>query len=312
MSDVRIETLDIERFSTNTFEQNLRDIHEVYAQFAQLGLATVSSSRINTYRGAFESLKRAKEQGRLNLPLAVQVLHTLVEFAQLKTIVKAAVASLDRAAWDKQLRRLISGAGSPTPKSKHSPAHDFQFESYVAAVVELSGFSIRFAEPDVVVQNGANSFGIAAKRPSSKRKIEKHCRKAANQISRSGLPGIVALDVSSALYPDQCVNTNDLAGALTFVQVAANDFVSKNYHMLRDACIDDGVLGILVCLQLPMLNFGHPVAPQLGTTVRWLLVPCCDPGDERLRWILRFAEQCELGLFGPRDDPGESTKMALW
>lgn len=300
MSGTSIETVDIERATTSSFEDDLREIQEVYAQFSRLGVSTVPSSRINAYRDAFESLKRAKDERRLDHPLAVRVLQTLMEFAQLKTIIKAAMASPNRAAWEEQLRKLVSGPSAHVAGSKHSPAHNFQFESFVAAVCELSGYEIGFAEPDVVVRDDSCAFGIAAKRPSSKRRIEKNCRKAANQIIRSGLPGLIALDITPSVYPDQCINTNDLAGATLFVQSAVNNFTADNHRMFCDVCSDDAVIGVLVCLHLPVLNFGHPEGPQLAKAIRWLLVPCCDPDDERLRWIYKFAEKCELGLFGPR------------
>jgi hypothetical protein len=312
MNSSSIETLDIERFTYNSFDENLREIQEVYKQFGRLGIPTVPSSRINSYRAAFESLKRAEEEKRRpELSLAEMMLHATVELAQLKTIIKAATAATERAIWDEQLRRLVSGMSIPTPGSKHSPAHDFQFETYIAAVAELSGYKVSFAEPDVVVRKGTRIFGIAAKRPRSKRRIEKNCRKAANQIRQSGLPGIVALDVSFALYPNQCVNTNDLSGGLRFVQAAVNNFVKSYYHDLADACRDAGALGVLACLQLPVLNYGHDPTPQLASVVRWLLAPYCEPDDERLRWIIEFAGDCELGLFGPRSKPEDFNLVSI-
>jgi hypothetical protein len=188
----------------------------------------------------------------------------------------------------------------PSDGPQQSSARDFQFESFVAAVAELSGYRIRFDEPDMVVQNDICTFGIAAKRPRSSRTIEKNCRKAVRQIQQSGIPGIVALDVSLALYPKKCINTNALAGALTSVEVAVNRFVTERYNMLYDICAGDHVLGVLASLHLPVLNFGHAVGPQLATAIRWTVVPFCAPSDKRLGWILQFAQVSELGLFGPR------------
>jgi hypothetical protein len=301
MNQIHISTIDVERFTENTFDDNLREMQDVYTQFEQLGIPTVPSSRINSYRRAFESLRCAvDDERRPDLSLAELMLHTTVELAQLKTIIKAAITSLDRTAWEAQLRRLISGANIPTVGSKHSPAHDFQFESFIAAVSELSGYKVSFSEPDVVVGTDNCTFGIAVKRPHSLRRIQKNCRKAASQIRQSGLPGIIAIDVSFALYPNQCINTNDLTGSLVFVQAAVNNFVANYSDTFYDACRNDRVLGVLVCLQLPVLNFGHATAPQLATAVRWLLAPYCEHGDERLKWIVEFAADCELGLFGPR------------
>lgn len=308
MSQSYIETFNIERITTDTWTNNLREMQDIYAQFEQLGRSTVPSSRINSYRDAIESLMRAdKENRRPSLSLAELMLHTTVEFAQLKTIIKATNTSPERASWDDRLRTLISGTNIPSPESKHSPTRDFQFESFVAAVAELSGYKVRFAEPDVIVQTDGYAFGIAAKRPRSIRGIEKNVKKAASQILQSGLPGIIALDMSFALYPNQCINTNDLIGGLIFVQKAANDFVDKYSEKFRKICRDDNVLGVLVSLQMPVLNYGHDDGPQLATAVRWTLAPYCEANEGRLKWIFEFARRCELGLLGPRSQSEEPT-----
>lgn len=106
------------------------------------------------------------------------------------------------------------------------------------------------------------------------------------------------------LYPNQCVNTNDLTGALAFAQAAVNNFAAACYGMLRDACTNDAVIGALVCLQLPDLNYRHQDGPQLGSVVRWLVTTFYEPGDARLTWILKFAGRYELGMFGPRSLAG--------
>lgn len=274
-------------------------IQDVYAQFETLGIPTVGSSRIKAYRDVFISLDRARQRkGQLTQKLAEKVLHTIVEFAQLQTILKAARTSNEQESWQCQLRKLISGPGFSTKESKHSAARDFQFECLVAAISELSTYFIQFNEPDVLVKKNNKVFGIAAKRIQSLRKVEANCRKGAQQVIKSGIPGVIALDLSFALYPNQCINTNALEGALRFVEIAANKFVADHYKKLETLCRDQMVLGVLVNLQLPVLNFGHEAGPQLATAVRWTLVPFCSSGDERLGWILQFADSCRLGILG--------------
>ena len=154
------------------------------------------------------------------------MLHSTVEFAQLKTIVRAAASSSDREAWDCQLRRLISGMSIPLPgpNTARCPAHDFQFETYVAAIAELSGYNVSFAKPDVMVRRGGHTLGIAEKRARSMKRIEKNCQKATDQICQSGMEGVFALDISFALYPNQCVNTNDLLGAAADLSIVTYNF----------------------------------------------------------------------------------------
>lgn len=294
-----IKTLDFEVFSTRMWDDNLRTIDDIYSQFEALGIPTIGSSRIKAYRDVFISLDEAKNHKRqFAQSLAEKVLHTFVEFGQLQTILKAVRISTQQEAWRSQLRKLISGSGFPTPESKHSAARDFQFECFVAAVSELSGYSIRFNEPDVLVERDNHLFGIAAKRITSPRKIESNCRKAVRQILQSRLPGIVALDISYALYPNQCINTNDLQGGLRFVEGATNTFIVTYHKKLEAICREQLVLGVLAHLQLPVLNFGHEEGPQLASAIRWTIDPFCSHDGQQLRWILQFAQDCQSGLLG--------------
>jgi hypothetical protein len=294
-----IKTLDFEVYSTRMWADNLRAIDDIYNQFEALGVPTVGSSRIRAYRDVLISLDEAKNHRRqFTQSLAEKALHTFAEFGQLQTILKAARISTQQGVWQSQLRKLVSGPGFPRPESKHSAARDFQFECFVAAVSELSGYSIRFNEPDVLVERDNHLFGIAVKRITSPRKIESNCRKGVRQILKSGFPGIIALDISYALYPHQCINTNDLQGALRFVEGATNTFIATYHKRLEAMCREPHVLGVLAHLQLPVLNFGHAEGPQLASAIRWTIDPFCSQKDQPLRWILQFAQDCQSRLLG--------------
>jgi hypothetical protein len=303
-----IQSTNIHRFPLQEWDVNFRQMNELYADFDALGLATLGSSRIRAYRNAFQWLEsiRGKDKEHFKLANAERVLHTMVEFHQLRTIVAAARSSKDDATWRAQLERLISGLPFPKDASEQSAARDFQFESYIGAVCELSGYRVRFEEPDVLVQDGARLFGLAAKRPRNPRKAEANCRKAVRQIGRSGHPGLVALDLSSALYPNKCINTNDLRSATAFVEAATRRFADANLRWLSAVCRSNNSFGALLTIHLPVINFGHPRAPQLATATRWDVVILCNSDDPRFQWGFDFARRCELGLFGPRS----STEMS--
>jgi hypothetical protein len=296
-----VSKFDIERCNFDTWDANLRDIGEIYAEFSTLGISTVPASRINAYRDAFQSLMNAAGQNRkLDLSLAVRVLNGLVEFHQLRTILKAAQASSNEKEWKIRLRQLVSGAELVAKDTHLGSSRDFQFESFVGAVCELSGYAVRFDEPDIVVTNAGHAFGIAAKRPRNERKIERNCRKAAGQIRKSRLPGLIAIDLSFALHPDQCINTNDLRGGQVFVQEVANRFVHGNYNRLRDLCSDPDVLGVLFHAHMPVISFGNSDGPQLATAIRWTVAPFCEPNTDGFIWATAFCSKCEIGLFGHR------------
>jgi hypothetical protein len=301
MNTVRFVTADFKRAPLRGWDESFRLVDELYSEFQALGIATLGSSRIRAYRDAFLALKAASEQkDRLQQGAAEKILQTLVEFQRLRTIIKAVRSSAQRGVWQERLRPLVSGSAFPAQESDSSPARDYQFESYIAAVSELSGYRITFDEPDVIVEGGGHRFGIAAKRPRSSRAIKKNCRKAVHQIEVSGIPGMVALDLSTALYSNACINANDMAGVALFVETAANRFLADNYEGLKSLCHENLVFAVLVSVQLPALSFGHPLGTQVITGTRWAAAPMCDSLDDRRSWIFEFVRKCELGLFGPR------------
>ena len=305
-----ISRFDIQRCNLNTWDANLRDIREIYVGFEALGIPTVNASRIGAYRDAFQSFSDAhQEQRKLDLSLAIRILNTMVEFRQLQTILRAATASQNRDMWRERLRQLISGAEFSTHESNTASPRDFQFESYIGAVCELSGYSVRFDEPDIVVTDNFQVFGIAAKRPRNERKLQANCKKAVRQIRNSGISGLIAIDLSFALQADQCINTIDLRGATLFVEEIANGFIRDNHTRLQDICRDKCVLGALIHVQMPVINFGHPDGPQLATAIRWTVAPFTESQVEGFFWATEFSRRCDLGLFGPR--PPEDNQVDI-
>ncbi len=292
---------DIVRRVSTTWETDLDEMRAIYAAFEALGISTVKSSRIKAYHDAFHSLlDAARNQRHLDLNLATRVLNTMVEFRQLQTILKAATASRHCEMWTPRLCQLISGSEFSTRESNSASARDFQFESFIGAVCELSGYAVHFDEPDIILSDNAEVFGIAAKRPRNRRQIEKNCKKAVRQIRRSGVPGLIALDLSFALQANQCVNTNDLLGAKVLVEEIVNGFIHENNARLRQICREECVLGVLAHLQMPVINFGHQDGPQVATAIRWTVAPFTDPQLDGFLWANEFNRKCEIGLFGPR------------
>jgi len=290
---------DIERWNLSPWDETLRQIDSIYAEFESLGIPTVPSSRINAYRHAFQTLwDRAQAKEFLDLSLAVRVLNTLVEFHQLKTILGATKTSKNPDAWQDRLRTLVSGAEFSTGESNAASARDLQFESFVGAVCELSGYSVEFGEPDLVLSDDSQVFVIAAKRPRNYARCEKNFKKGVRQINGSGKPGMVAVDLSFALQADQCINTNDLRGGQVFVEEVANNFARMHQARLRNLSKGGNILGALLHVQMPVINYGHPTGPQLGIATRWTIVPLTDDENYGFLWVSEFCRKTEVGLLG--------------
>ncbi len=82
-----------------------------------------------------------------------------------------------------------------------TPGRDIQFELYIASVCARAGLRPILDEPDIVCNNSRPQLGIAAKRLKSRGQFEKRFRKACDQIEGTGIPGLIAMDLSLVLNP---------------------------------------------------------------------------------------------------------------
>jgi hypothetical protein len=108
---------------------------------------------------------------------------------------------------DPDFRRLaektVKDSALPEADWQHSEGRDAQFELFVAAVCQSAGLvPVTLEEPDVRCTFKGETFGIAAKRIKSIDQLEKHLKKAAEQIQKSELLGFIALDTCIGLNPE--------------------------------------------------------------------------------------------------------------
>jgi hypothetical protein len=92
-------------------------------------------------------------------------------------------------------------SGSHLPQEADTKARDKQFELYITitALFANSGFPVSLCEPDVQFEHEGKSYGIAAKRISSKRKLAKRVREGTKQLEKSGLRGLLAISADRLL-----------------------------------------------------------------------------------------------------------------
>jgi hypothetical protein len=196
------------------------------------------------------------------------------------------------------LRTLLSGSHPDIP-SKSSTAWDFQFEAYVAAVAQLSGYQIDFAEPDIIIHDGATRLGIAAKRPRGQNGVRRNLEKAVKQINKSGLDGLIALDCSFIVADGRSLTATTLQNAALAAKTLVQEFVERNVTNIRTISFGQNVIGIIFTLHMPatLVDEEWKRATQMVSAYRWTVLPVIDSNDVRLKTVLNFTEQCQRGLF---------------
>jgi len=101
-----------------------------------------------------------------------------------------------------------------------------QFELSLAAHLVMGGISLRLDEPDIVIQDGDLTIGIAAKRLVSQAKYQRRVSDAEKQIRRSGLPGVIAIGIDAYVNQFDLVNVGHDAQIQRF-RLQVPDLLSK-------------------------------------------------------------------------------------
>jgi hypothetical protein len=101
-----------------------------------------------------------------------------------------------------RLRLLVGDSVLPQDDPINSPGRDAGFELYAGAICSAAQFlPVIWEEPDVTCVLNGVKYGFPAKRIKSLRSLEQRIRDAVRQIRRSGLPGVIVLDVGVAFNP---------------------------------------------------------------------------------------------------------------
>ncbi len=102
------------------------------------------------------------------------------------------------------LRKLTDDTVLPQENREQSTGRDTQFELFVGAICQAAGFNpVEYPDPpDVTCCVEGTLIGVEAKRIKSETQTKKRIPKAAKQIEQSSLSGIIALDTSVALNPN--------------------------------------------------------------------------------------------------------------
>jgi hypothetical protein len=279
-----------------------RSVDRAYELFQELDVPTLGGSRIAEYRRLFNDyMAVGYDPVKMGLKRYTRLLHAVVEVDQLVLIASAARERPN--AWRGRLTSLISGPAFPLEAKRETVARDTQYECFIGAAAQLGGYDVRFQEPDVMVGRDGLIVGIAAKRPRHSSTVLKNCRRASRQIREVGLGGIVALDLSLAVFADFCVNTNDPLGAKEAVARTLWRFVESRADKLRLECRDAPVVGLLLTAYAPALVYHEDKPPTLYSTKVWLAVQIARAGPENFRWFNEFVNYAHAAAF-PSTEPG--------
>jgi hypothetical protein len=147
------------------------------------------------------------------------------------------------------VKRLIHDAVVPQDETDNStPGRDAQFELYIAACCQKAGFEpVAYEEPDVTCLVDGRRFCIAAKRVKCVRQASKRINAAARQIEKSGIPGIIVLDMAIAWNPKNVPMISPLWNQMFdhICDLRCQDFFDKRRDLIIEHGMGKGVVGVV-------------------------------------------------------------------
>jgi hypothetical protein len=277
------------------YEKIIKDAKRIEERLAQSGASPALNSRISQYRKIIESFLDIATGRQRQTHMDWCLLHQAIfEVGQIETIVEEFLKPPVSPEWRSRVLELISGRSLPQTEKEQSKARDIQFELFVAARCQASGYLVEPKEPDILVRDECGDFGIAAKRPKSPKTLERHIRKGSHQIDGSGLPGIVAIDLSLIHNPENKILLFDKQGDdIEIVQRIADRFVQLNSHRIRSMVKLPIVFGVVVCMA--SLSFVSKTL-QFASATRWTIANLCEMSDPHYQQLRKFAVRFAAGI----------------
>jgi len=177
----------------------------VLGQFSRFGVAIPEQSRIKSmYKSVCNDDGSSRGWIPESEPDFAIAREALRDFRQLEFFLN----QIDNDAQDAQrveylqlLNRIAGDSDSVLPQDddQNSPSRDAQAEAFVFAVFQNASLTPSFAEPDITCSVGVTTFGVAIKRIKNLSKLKTRVARAAGQIHKSGLPGIICVEVTLAV-----------------------------------------------------------------------------------------------------------------
>jgi hypothetical protein len=181
-----------------------------------------------------------------------------------------------------KLQTMMSG---PTTGDGRNPLpRNTQFELFVAAMLVLGSLEVKSGEPDLRLLYGRELIGVAVKRlvSLSEDQVDRNFRDAISQIERSGLRGVIAVNVDSRFTGAVSHLTDD--ERITAFEESFNS-VGRIFEPYREP--NPNVLGYLAFGYLSewVSDAGNGNRPGLftHTPFRWFSWPNTDSETELAR-----------------------------
>jgi hypothetical protein len=242
-------------------------------RFETAGVRIPQHGRLREYAKQFEHAVRAietKQAGRLNL----EYLHrALLDVSDLSLIAEQFATATPVKGFHYAAERAMKGGKLLADEKNHSPGRDFQFELFIGAIFKRGGYDVWFDEPDVIVRGDFGDVVIAAKRPRSADNLPALFEDADDQIDRSGMLGLIAVDISFLIMPND-LHLPAAADAVRLLNAAVDAFAMDTRDNAHRLVRSPSTVGYISYASMLVVDYERPqlVVPRACTFGRFIAV----------------------------------------
>jgi|GEM_PF-5601334 len=252
----------------------------------KLGLSPNQSSRFALHRGRLESLLnlygKSVKAPTLSLRRYQQAIYDFC-------VLDMAMSRLGPA-WKPHVEKVLGGNDLPW-RDKNDIARNSEFELYLAAVLRRAGFKVWPCEPDVLFEAHGWRLCVAAKRLRSRAKFRERVRDGVCQITRSKVPGFVAVDASvTCLSRDEYAQGKDPHIVSRYVHAALNDLSTELLGVEEFRQPSPFVLGVMLTAFVPTFLIDGSDS-TFSTVGERMWITTAEKTNPRAKQINRIARQ---------------------
>lgn len=172
----------------------------VIDRFKSFGIEVSENSRfIQMYKSVCKEDGNSRGFIREDDPNFDIALEALRDFSQLEFFFDQIANDAQKANYVSKLKQIVKDSVLPQDDEIESRGRNAQAEAFVFAVCRDAGMNPLFEEPDVTCQVKGRRYGVAVKRIKNLSKIKTRLVDGESQIHKSGLLGIIFVEVTIAV-----------------------------------------------------------------------------------------------------------------
>lgn len=187
---------------------------------------------------------------------------------------------------NKDLKHVLGGCRL-SHADKNFTARNYQYQLFLGALFEESGFHVSYKEPDLVIRHKGEEYCVAAKRISSIEKISRRISEAEKQIIKCNKKGIIAISLDFMINKfESFIDGQEADELYNKAEYKLESFVRSNSRH-EWFTRNENIVGIIFTLIVPIRVNGKN---YFGSAFSAIFVPMDSINDVNYRIMEEIAQ----------------------